>query len=556
MNELIFPPEMGLQIMQINQVGQQVEIYARSQGGQTPCPDCQTVSHKVQGRYWRHPQDLPCLGQRVRLHVQVRRFACGNQGCRRRTFGERFEGLLNPNARRTNRLREQHLEMAYALGGEAGSRLTHGLKMSISGDTLIRDIRQAPEAPVSSVRVVGIDDWALKKGQKYGTIVVDLEKQQPIALLDSREADQVSEWLKAHPEIEIVSRDRGKEYLKAVKEGAPQAEVVADRWHLLHNLKEAVTEVLQQKPAGLLAAGQLPEPALPPTEAGSDPPPSAIPPETAVSAPEPIKNPPPSYRQSRYEQVQQLHQAGYSDRAMARHLKMTARTVRKYREANTCPTYPPGRVRPSQLTPWRPYLEERWQAGCTNASQLWREICEQGFSGSLGLVIRWAVAHRPLLPTQARYRRQQPDTLKPALSYQVIPIPWSAQRAAWLVMLADDQLDETEQAARTRLLATDPALDTLDRLARQFIQMVKNRQPDELNPWLDEVAASGLQPLISFANGLRADLGAVRNGLTLNWSNGQTEGQINRLKFIKRQMYGRAKLDLLRKRVLYHPPDE
>ena len=124
------------------------------------------------------------------------------------------------------------------------------------------------------------------------------------------------------------------------------------------------------------------------------------------------------------------------------------------------------------------------------------------------------------------------------------------------MFLPDDQFDQPEQSARSRLLAADPDLETLDRLVRQFIQMTKNRQPDELDSWLAEAATSGLQPLISFANGLQADLPAVRNGLTLIWSNGQTEGQINRLKFIKRQMYGRAKIDLLRKRVLYHPPDQ
>jgi transposase len=442
--------------------------------------------------------------------------------------------------------------------------------MPISGATLIRDIRQTPEPPEPSVRVVGVDDWALTKGRRYGTILVDLEHHRPIALLGSREADEVAAWFQAHPELQIISRDRGKDYIKAATDGAPQAEQVADRWHLLNNLREAVTLFLQHKPACLQAAAQAADrdqnkdPSKAPARADPNPTETCSgprPPMTATAATKPSltkahqeKAVRQARRQEKYDQVRQRHQAGYSDRAIARHMNMSPRTVRHYIEADHCPQYPAGRVGPSKLSPWLPYLEQRWQAGCTNASQLWREIGAKGFSGSLGLVIRWAARQRSLLLAEDRYRRQQPSAVKPALARQVDPVPWSAQRAAWLIMLEDDKLTAAEQAARTRLLAADPELVTLTQLVRQFIQIVKEGRSHDLDPWLNEVAASGIKALKSFANGLRADLAAVRNALGMSWSNGQTEGQINRLKFIKRQMYGRAKLDLLRKRVLYHPP--
>jgi transposase len=198
-----------------------------------------------------------------------------------------------------------------------------------------------------------------------------------------------------------------------------------------------------------------------------------------------------------------------------------------------------------------PYLEERWQAGCTNASQLWREIKGQGFSGCLGLVGRWASAQRQLLPASQRYSRQQFQTVQPPLSRQTRPASWSAQRASWLIILDEEKLDDEEQAARTRMIEADPQVMMVDRLAQQFIRMVKERSAQGLDQWLLDVVASGIKTLTSFANGLRNDLAAVRNALSMPWSNGQVEGQINRLKVIKRQMYGRAKLDLLRKRVLY-----
>jgi transposase len=425
--------------------------------------------------------------------------------------------------------------------------------------------------PVPSVRVVGVDDWALRKGNRYGTILVDLEKHRPIDLLGSREAAEVAAWFQAHPELEIISRDRGKDYIKAATEGAPQAEQVADRWHLLHNLREAVATFLQQQPVCLQAAAQgaavdqKKEPLIPLAQAESSPSGTDAAPISSPPAPGAEKRPLTqaeqtkatgrARRQERFDQVRELKQIGYSDRAIGRRMKMSAKTVHKYVEADSCSPYPAGRISLSKLTPWLPYLEQRWLAGCTNASQLWREISQKGFSGSLGLVIRWAVSQRKLLPAENRYSRQQSEAVQPALSRQVQPVPWSAGRASWLVMLNDDNLDEEQQAARTRMLAADPHMVTVDRLARQFVQLVKERRSHDLDPWLNDVAASSIKALKSFANGIRADLAAVRNALKLSWSNGQTEGQINRLKFIKRQMYGRAKLDLLRKRVLYRAPD-
>ncbi len=581
MNELIFPPEVQLTVDHLTKVGQHLDIYARSQRIQAICPDCQSVSTKIQARYWRHPQDLPWLGMTVRLHLEVRRFACQMGICPRKTFTEPLRGWLGYKARRTTRLKEHHLATAYALGGEAGRELSRELGMPISGDTLIREIRQTPEPAVPTVRVVGVDDWALRKGNTYGTILVDLEKQQPIELLSSRETAEVSAWLQKHPEIEIISRDRGKDYIKAATEGAPQAEQVADRWHLLKNLREAVITFLQQKPMCLQATA--PELAVEAAELKTEAEPVEVRPEIMLSVepepaaevglelcqatpgPELAKTRPPTQveqakatrharRQEQYERVRQLNQEGLSGRAISQRLKISRQTVRQYLKAATCPQYAPGRVRQSKLTPWITYLEQRWQAGCTNASQLWREIAQQGFSGSLGLVGRWAVAQRKLLPAETRYRRQQAETIKPALARQLQPVPWSAQRASWLFILDESRLEAEEQTARRRMRAADPELVTVDDLARRFVLIVKERQVDKLDQWLADVATSGLNGFKSFANGIRADLNAVRNALKLRWSNGQVEGQINHLKFIKRQMYGRAKIDLLRKRVLYRDP--
>jgi transposase len=570
MNELLFPPDVQLHIEHIEKVGQHIDITVRSDRGEAMCPCCQTISDEIHGQYWRHPQDLACFGFTVQLHIEVRRFTCAEETCLRQTFGERFTEWLPYKARRTGRLKQQHLAIANELGGEAGCRLSRFLGMPISGDTLIREIRQAPKPAEQTARVVGVDDWAIRKGCTYGTILVDLEKHQPIDMLDSRAADVVTEWLQAHPEIKVISRDRGKEYIKAATEGAAQAEQVADRWHLLKNLREAVESFLRKKPVCLQAAAQETAPLKEEYNASLEQNESRQAVTESVTT-NPVQATPESYmekpvtkaeqdkatrhgrRQERYDRVRQLHQGGLSKRAIARQLKISTRTVKKYIEADECPQYATGRVRPSKLTPWLHDLEEKWQSGCTNATQLWREIEEKGFQGSRGLVARWAAKQRKLLPVENRYSRQQPTDVKPELLRRAQPVPWSAQRASWLVILDDDKLDDEEKLARTRMLAADTEMTTVAQLTQRFVQMVKERQKGDLDQWLDDVVASGIQALNSFANGIRGDLAAVRNALHMSWSNGQVEGQVNRLKFIKRQMYGRANFDLLRKRVLYQP---
>ncbi|MCI0562705.1 MAG: transposase [Nitrososphaera sp.] len=234
-------------------------------------------------------------------------------------------------------------------------------------------------------------------------------------------------------------------------------------------------------------------------------------------------------------------------------MNLARRTVKKYITADKCPQYKGGKRSYSKLKPYLPYLEKQWQAGFTNATQLWREIKGQGFSGSRSLVSHWATAERQLLPPSTRYSRKQPSGVEPTIIRLEKPAPWSAQRTSWLLVKDRDQMDEEEKAALARVLAADSQVATAAGLAERFVQMVKQQEESHLEQWLVDVTRSGLRALMSFANGIRSDLSAVRNALSMVWSNGQTEGQINRLKFIKRLMFGRANFDLLRKRVLFRP---
>ena len=558
LDKLLFPVESHVTIQQIDGSESLITISIYSENKSGVCPGCGVENDRVHSAYQRHPKDLPCMGQAVQLQAKVRRFFCDNKGCERVTFAEQFRCLLSPKARRTQRLKQQHREIAFELGGEAGKQVCRVTGMPISGDTLIRAIRQSPEQAVRTPCVLGIDDWAKRKGQAYGTILVDLETHEPIDLLSSRTAEVVTTWLNAHPGVQIVSRDRGGEYIKGVNDGAAEIEQVADRWHLLSNLREALVAVLEKKPDALKAAAQvameetIPSPIPNGQVEGS--PLNVTTPELAKTLPtkeQQNKGARNAKRQARFEQVHALRKEGQSIRTIARQLNMGRRAVTRYLNAESCPQYPEGRVRSSKLSPYLKSLQTHWQAGCTSASQLWGKIQHEGFDGSRGLVARWAAKERMRLPAELRYRRQQATDFPASLPPPLPIIPWSAKRASWLIVKKSPDLDEEEKNALMRMIQSDAQVAHTVELARQFITMIRHRQEDKLDAWLEKVKTSHIPALISFANGLQKDLAAVRNALHYPWSNGQTEGQVNRLKFIKRQMYGRAKFDLLRRRVLH-----
>lgn len=565
LDELLFPAELQVRIDHVERSEQTITIRIGSTRYAAVCPACGQESRRIHSVYQRSPRDLPIVGYAVQLRAGIRRYFCDNKACERCTFAEQFPGFLAVKSRRTQRLIRQHQAIAFALGGEAGQQFCARSGIFISADTLIRAMRRTPDQAIPTPRVLGIDDWAKRKGQEYGTILVDLETRQPVDVLDSRTVEAVVAWLKAHPGVEKVSRDRGSEYVKGVSEGAPDAEPIADRWHLLSNLREALVSLLEKKPAALRAAAQVTlvesGQELPPDNDATDKPAEENQqisvscqdnqePNEIASIAQQEKAARRERRQARFGQVHAVYETVGSMREVARQLHMSRRAVKRYLNTEHCPQYPEGSSRRSKLTPYLKTLQDRWQAGCTNASQLWREIRQEGFTGSRGLVARWAAQERKRLPGPIRYRRQQDATFQ-ALPLPTPPvIPWSAKRASWLIVKKPPDLTEEEKEALQRMIQADPQVALGVDLARQFSTIVRHRQENKLDGWFESVKTSGIPALLSFANGLQKDLRAVRNALRYVWSQGQTEGQVNRLKFIKRSMYGRANFDLLRKRVL------
>lgn len=535
----------ALQLEGIAIAPDQITATLRATRTGAPCPLCGGLSRRIHSHYPRTLTDLPWGALRVRLDLTVRKFFCDDPACGRRIFTERLPEVALPYARRTMRLTELLRLFAFALGGAAGSRLLAQVRHPVSAATLLRLIRRTPPAGAVPPRVLGIDDCALRKGRTYGTILVDLERRAVVDLLPDRMAETLTAWLRARPGIEIISRDRALAYAEAARTGAPQAIQVADRWHLLRNLADALEETLLHQRTALRAAVA---PALAAASAS---------PETDTT-PGPLTPTRPRLRHQRqaevsrqrharwveqYETIQRLAAAGATANDIARQLDVSRRTVYRYR-ALTEPPEPKRPHRPSRrrvLTPYEPYLLRRWQEGCRTGMRLYRELRERGYAYGASNVMRFVA--------QLRREEAAGQPAGTTARTRAAPTP-TARHVATLFLRRPAELDAEEQAYVARLREANATAATAYDLTQSFVTMARERTGDRLDAWLEEAEACGADTLGRFAKGLRPDYDAVRTGLTLEWSNGQTEGQVNKLKLVKRQMYGRANFDLLRQRVL------
>ena len=531
----------GLQVIdQIDPSNHRITLCARLSGTAASCPGCRTESRRVHGHYWRCLGDLPCFGRPVILRVQVRRFRCVNDACPRRTFGEPLPRIARCRARHTDRLRSSHHAIALALGGNPGAHMATRIGMPVGATTLLRRIREADLDPPLPPRVLGVDDWAWRKGSHYGTILCDLERGRRVDLLPDRTASTLAAWLKDHPSVEIVVRDRAGAYADGARQGAPQAIQVADRWHLLRNGSDALRGVLDHHHRHLDEAAQIAAASLTDEPAAND---NTLDAASAQDTGLPVTKAEQrsldaqQRRDARFEEAVRLREQGMTLRGIARALGVGRKTVRRWLRAGHAPTWRHADRGRSILDPFRDYLEMRWAAGYRNGTGLWREIRERGFTGQSGIVRQWAT----------RQRRQDPAVDRAAPAKPPKAQPPTPRKAARLLMSEPDKLSEDDRRFVTTLLELSPPIARAVDLARAFSTMIKQSLADQLDGWIAAAETGGFK---GFAGSLRQDRDAVHAALTRPWSTGPVEGQINRLKVIKRTMYGRAGFDLLRHRVL------
>src|SRR6266446_6235072 len=245
---------LALEAWHVDDAATQLTLHVTSTPACVPCPLCHVRTSRVHSRYTRTLADLPWGAYVVRVQLRVRKFFCDHPACPRQIFTERLPTVAAPWARRTLRLAQHLSALGLALGGQAGARLAARFQWRTDPDTLLRLVRVAPTPAVSTLQVLGVDEWAWRRGQRYGTILVNLEDHRVIDLLPERSAESVAAWLAQHPTVRVVCRDRSALYAEGIRRGAPQAVQVVDRFHLVKNLREAVEAFLHSQRPALQAA--------------------------------------------------------------------------------------------------------------------------------------------------------------------------------------------------------------------------------------------------------------------------------------------------------------
>jgi transposase len=481
----------------------------------------------------------------------VKRFRCLNVECPKITFVERLPDLLPFHAQRTNRLTVVLRELGFALGGEAGARITGILQMHWSANTLLRIMRNTVLDEYPPPRVLGVDDWAIRKGRTYGTILVDLERHCPIDLLPDREAQTLADWLKAHPGIEIVSRDRAGAYAAGIRQGTPDAIQVADRWHLIKNLWDALAEsydchhrLLKQITVEARSSPSSKEPVDCPSSPSS---PTSDAPRKAKRQPtaqEIARQQRREYWLTKFQQVHTLRDQGMTINAITRETGLHKNTVRKYCRLPELPKKTAPKPGPRLIDPYRGYLRKRIKESNPSINKLWSEIQKRGFTGGHTTVYHCVAQLRHEMGIPPLKGRQKSAAQKRTSSL-------TARQLASLVLCLPDDLSDAQRQLISRACQLHPDIQQATQQASAFVAMLRSRDPSALDLWLQAVISSDIPSLKKFVSGIQKDYTAVRAAFILPWSNGQVEGQVNRLKLIKRQMYGRARFDLLRLRVLY-----
>lgn len=526
----ILPAPKLLSLIGIRVTENAITLVAKTSSRGARCPVCSKRSARVHSRYARTLTDLPWQGVPVTVRLRVRRLFCDERSCGRAIFAERLPGLAAHYARRTERLDGWFPHVSFALGGQAGSRLLKELGVVVSGEPLLNHIRSLQLEDREPPRVLSVDDFAFRRGTRYGTVLVDLERHALVDVLPDRSADTFARWLGGHPGVEVVSRDRGGEYAQAARRAAPHATQVADRFHLLKNLRDVVSRVFSQH-ADVLDL--VPNPAnhlqrL--TNLRLD----------RNSSKERTNE----QTQKLFESIHALSKKGMKNAQIASELGIHRHTVEKYLAFEAPPVRRHFTKKVSAIAPYEDYILGRWQQGWRNATQIHKEISEQGYPGAYQNV--WRIS---------RYLKEQERLAKPVPDR---PPGILANHAAGILLKRPENRSEEEIHTLLRLKKVHHITERCCTLLEEFAGMLRDKEHrskeqarSRLEEWTERAKVCGIAELKAFTMKLLQDAEAVLAAMTLPYSQGQTEGRVNKLKLVKRSMYGRGKFDLLRQRVLY-----
>ena len=493
------------------------------------CPECSKRSDSVHSSRRRRIQHLPCSGQTLWLVFSVRHWYCRNPACSRKIFAESLAPFAGSHQQSSQALQNLQRQLGLIAGGEAGKRAATAAGLRCSADTLLRRVINTPETKQSGAPHVGIDEWAWHRGHCCGMLIVNLDTHRPLVLLPGRDQRTLATWFRKYPEIQVVSRDRSGVYATAAREGAPQARQVADRWHLLKSIGDEPERMMyRHMPLIRLVVREL--------SLKKSPEPELSVPAASLRRPERLKQQTRKKRHQHWTEVMALHNKGCSFREISRITGLSRVTVSRWVRSGTFPemsTRPPKR---GLLDPWREWLKEQRESGNYNASRIWREMVARGFTGSETIVrdavAKWRKGWIPPVTTAAR-------------------LPSVSRVSRWLMPWRIIRGEENYASRFISLMCEkEPELKIAQQLVLEFYRILKTQNKSQLSSWFTRVHESGSAELRRVAAGMEADAAAICEAISSRWSNGVVEGHVNRLKMLKRQMYGRAGFELLRQRVM------
>jgi transposase len=499
---VVFSGLSALSVEGVEEAGDVVVVRASTKGDAVACPVCGTLTGRVHAFHERIPADVPVDGRRVLVRLRIRRMRCLVAECARRTFREQVPGVIERYQRRTVRLGEQVRGVVRELAGRASARLLPALGIAVGRDTAVRVLMGIPLPDHAVPRVLGIDDFALRRCHDYATVLINADTGTRIDVLPGRGAEVVAGWLRAHPGVEVVCRDGSTAYAQAVRDALPHAIQVADRWHLWRGLCDAVGKEVAAHSACWASATGLREGKLA---------------ETTLQ---------------RWQQIHDLLEAGVGLLDCSRRLGLAMNTVKRYARAAT-----PERIqrvpkyRACMVDPYRDHLRaRREQEPGVGATSLLAEIRALGYIGSHNLLVRYL--------NQGRHLDDHPHL--------------SPRRAARLLLTRPENLTERQRKRLKGMAAACPEMTTLAGVVRSFAALLSPRKdnPARLAAWTTTAREADLPHVHSFTRGINQDTDAVIAAVTLTHHNGRTEGVNTKTKLLKRQMYGRAGIDLLRHRIL------
>jgi transposase len=589
--QILLPAIPGLVLFKFYGGPNRLFLSAASIHSKAACPSCLTLSQAVHSYYTRQVSDLPWSERATTLNLQVRRFYCYNPKCPKVTFAERLLPQIKAYARRTLRLDAKLRQLGLTLGGNAGVKLAKKvLGVKLCPATLLNLVRPSAGAELAQsatviaeteanlktrpLRRIGVDDFSFRRGGRYGTLIVDLERHQIVDLLPDASSATFEEWLNHHPQIEVISRDRASAYADAARKVAPNAVQVADRFHISKNLHEATERIVKRHYGAISQAFQA---QASPAQSQADLADNGgkegfqaspeIPGAETTASFVPVDPSTLSWRERRrqenvegklkqYEQIKELHQRGFSRKEIGQKLNLDAGNVGRHLRG--APIIGARVLRKSKLDPYKPYLMKRYlEEHNDNAKELWREICQQGYQGGYDGVSTFLAQLRfeqdglelggnPLTKKLRPLALSVPGRLK-AKTGEVIP---TVRQLSWYLFLPAVRLKAPALNRLNTVLEAEATVRQAYGLIQSFGKMMQERQAEKLAEWLVAVEESGIAELKSFGAGIKRDEVAVRAGLSEIWSQGVVEGKVNKLKMIKRKLYGRANFALFRIMVL------